>query len=156
MWSRRHQGVDKAFTPAILEEGITYKPIGFDNKQIQFSDIREMNRARDAHLASQGNNLDRAPTRPEPTPTGATPGESEPGPTEVRVGGVTVRLPQIGPKTPRDSALSQAFRAIDEIEELKKLPGANLLPEKNKDRASRNDDLPELFSPMRQTKCDRG
>lgn len=43
-WKKRHQGVDKTHVPAILEEGLKYKPIGISQKDMQFLELRKMSR----------------------------------------------------------------------------------------------------------------
>ncbi len=42
------------------------------------------------------------------------------------------------------------------LDSSKKWLAANLVPEKNRDNACKNDDLPELFSPIRQPKRESG
>ena len=42
------------------------------------------------------------------------------------------------------------------LDSSKKWLAASLEPEKNRDKACKKDDLPELFSPMRQPKRERG
>lgn len=42
------------------------------------------------------------------------------------------------------------------LESSKKWLAASLVPEKNRDKACKKEDLPELFSPMRQPKLDKG
>jgi HK97 family phage portal protein len=43
-WKRRHEGVSKSHTPAILEEGLKYKSISPSQKDMQFTETRKMTR----------------------------------------------------------------------------------------------------------------
>jgi HK97 family phage portal protein len=41
-WAKRHRGVENAFELAILEEGLTYKPIGFNQRDMQMVELKTM------------------------------------------------------------------------------------------------------------------
>lgn len=43
-WMKRHRGVKNAFELAILEEGLKYKPIGFNQRDMMMVEMKEMSR----------------------------------------------------------------------------------------------------------------
>lgn len=43
-WMRRHRGVDNAFELAILEEGLHYKPISFNQRDMQMAELKALSR----------------------------------------------------------------------------------------------------------------
>jgi HK97 family phage portal protein len=43
-WSKRHQGINRAFEVAILEEGLEYKAIGFNQRDMMMVETKELSR----------------------------------------------------------------------------------------------------------------
>lgn len=43
-WMKRHRGVSKAFEVAILEEGLKYKPIGFNQRDMMMPEMKKLSR----------------------------------------------------------------------------------------------------------------
>lgn len=40
-WARRHRGIDKSFEIAILEEGLTYKPLTMNHRDMQMAQLKQ-------------------------------------------------------------------------------------------------------------------
>lgn len=43
-WAKGHKGVDRAYRMAVLQQGLTYKPLGISQKDAEFLELRRYNR----------------------------------------------------------------------------------------------------------------